>query len=215
CNPDDGCVPSKKPPRPGLRRNYVGGKPFPPNGTRTMARAESSPILQLIRRVTCDQRAQHLSDHDLLQRFGRQRDEAAFHALLLRHGPMVLDVCRGVLANEADAEDAFQATFLILASRAGAIRKGASVGSWLHGVAYRTALKARAQRAARQKHETGATARPVPEPDDLTWRDVQRVLHEELSGLAERYRGPLVACYLEGRTQDEAAAQLGLGKTTL
>jgi RNA polymerase sigma factor (sigma-70 family) len=180
-----------------------------------MAKAESSPSLQLIRRVACDQRAQHLSDPDLLQRFKGQRDEAAFHALLLRHGPMVLDVCRGVLANEADAEDAFQATFLILASRAGAIHKGASVGSWLHGVAYRTALKARSQRTTRQKHEAGAPAQPISEPDDLTWREVRRVLHEELTGLAERYRGPLVACYLEGKTQDEAAAQLGLGKTTL
>jgi RNA polymerase sigma factor (sigma-70 family) len=186
-----------------------------PDGIRKMARAESSPIFQLIRRVACDQRAQHLSDHDLLRRFVGQRDEAAFHALLLRHGPMVLEVCRGVLANEADAEDAFQATFLILASRAGAVRKGASVGSWLHGVAYRTALTARAQRATRPKHEAGATTRPVPEPDDPTWRDVRRVLHEEVAGLAERYRGPLVACYLEGRTQDEAAAHLGLGKTTL
>jgi DNA-directed RNA polymerase specialized sigma24 family protein len=123
----------------------------------------------LIRRVACDQRAQHLSDHDLLRHFEGQRDEAAFHALLLRHGPMVLEVCRGVLANEADAEDAFQAAFLILASKARAIRKGASVEAWLHGVAYRTALKARAQLAKRQKHETGAPARPISVPDDLTW----------------------------------------------
>src|SRR5262245_24473404 len=180
-----------------------------------MAKAVSSPILHLIRRVAVDQRGRQLSDHDLLQRFNGQRDEAAFHALLLRHGPMVLEVCHGVLGNEADAEDAFQATFLLLARKASSIRKTESLGSWLHGVAYRTALKARAQSATRRKHEACAPARPQAEPDDLTWREVRQVLHEELTGLAERYRAPLVACYLEGRTQDEAAAQLGVAKTTL
>src|SRR5262249_31418230 len=143
------------------------------------------------------------------------RDEAAFHALLLRHGPMVLEVCRGVLGSEADAEDAFQATFLILARKAASIRKGASVGSWLHGVAYRTALQARANSALRQKNEARAPARRIAEADELTWREVRQVLHEELTGLAERYRVPLVACYLEGKTQDEAATQLGLAKSTL
>src|SRR5262245_15421783 len=182
-----------------------------------MARVRSSPILQLIGRIALDQRVRQLSDHDLLQKFygHGDGDEAAFHALLLRHGPMVLEVCRGVLGSEADAEDAFQATFLILARKASSIRKTASVGSWLHGVAYRTALKARARSAARRKFESRAPVRPVSEPDDLTWREVRQVLHEELAGLAERYRAPLVACYLEGRTQDEAAAQLGVAKTTL
>jgi RNA polymerase sigma factor (sigma-70 family) len=180
-----------------------------------MAKAVSSPILQLIRRVALDQRGRQLSDHELLRRFAGHGDEAAFHALLVRHGTMVLEVCRGVLGNEADAEDAFQATFLILARKATSVRKTASVGSWLHGVAYRTALKARAQLATRRKNEARAPARQVSEPDDLTWREVRQVLHEELTGLAERYRVPLVACYLEGKTQDEAAAQLGLAKTTL
>ncbi len=180
-----------------------------------MAKAVSSPILQLIHRVIDDQRGRQLSDQDLLRRFKDQRDEAAFQILLRRHGPMVLDVCRGMLGNEADAEDAFQATFLILARKAASIRKTASLGSWLHGVAYRTALKARAQLATRQKNEARAPARQISEPDDLTWREVRQVLHEELTALAERYRVPLVACYLEGKTQDEAAAQLGLAKSTL
>src|SRR5262249_23889660 len=153
------------------------------------------------RRVTEDRRVLHLSDHDLLRRFRDHQDEAAFHTLLRRHGPMVLDVCRGVLANEADAEDAFQATFLILARQGASIRRAASVGSWLHGVAYRTALKARARLATRQKHESHAPARQVAEPDDLTWREVRQVMHEELAGLDERYRVPLVVCYLEGTTQ--------------
>src|SRR6516225_6249681 len=156
-----------------------------------MAKAVSSPILQLIRQVALDPRVRELSDHDLLERFNGQRDEAVFHALLLRHGPMVLEVCRGVLGNEADAEDAFQAAFLILARKAASIRKTTSVGSWLHGVAYRTALKARAQSAARQKTEARAPARSGSEPGDLTWREAQQVVHEELAGLAERYRVPL------------------------
>jgi cytochrome c peroxidase len=179
-----------------------------------MAKAVSSPILQLIRRFE-DERARQLPDHVLLKRFSEQRDEAAFGALLYRHGPMVLDVCRSVLSNEADAEDAFQATFLILARNAASIRKTASVGSWLHGVARRTALKARARAATREKNEARAPGRPAPDPDDLGWREVRQVLHEELAGLAGRYRDPLVSCYLEGKTQEEAAAQLGLAKSTL
>jgi cytochrome c peroxidase len=180
-----------------------------------MAKAVSSPILHLIRRVVEDERVRQLSDQVLLRQFSEQRDEAAFTTLLYRHGPMVLDVCRSVLRNEADAEDAFQATFLILARKAASVRKGASVGSWLHGVAHRTALKARAKSATREKNEARASGAPASDRDDLAWREVQQVLHEELTGLAERYRAPLVACYLEGKTQEEAAAQLGLAKSTL
>jgi cytochrome c peroxidase len=180
------------------------------------AKALSSPILQLIRRVVRDERVRQLSDHVLLQQFCEQRDEAAFTTLLYRHGPMVLAVCRSVLgSNEADAEDVFQATFLIFARKAASIRKAVSVGSWLHGVAHRTALKARAQSATREKNEARAPARPVSKPDDLAWREVQQLLHEELAGLAERYRDPLVACYLEGQTQAEAAAHLGVAVSTL
>src|SRR5262245_7258815 len=123
-----------------------------------MVQAVSSPILQLIRRAVDDRRVRELSDADLLQRFAQQHEEVAFQALLRRHGAMVLDVCRGVLGNEADAEDAFQATFLILARKAASIRKSASVGSWLHGVAYRTSLKARAQSRTRRKHDTRVPA---------------------------------------------------------
>ncbi|MCI0637920.1 MAG: sigma-70 family RNA polymerase sigma factor [Gemmataceae bacterium] len=180
-----------------------------------MVMAASNPILKLIRRTVGDQRFREQPDPELLLRFHTQQDKAAFHALLRRHGPMVLDVCCGVLGNEADAEDAFQATFLILARKAGSIRKTASLGSWLHGVAYRTALKARAQSAARQKHEARVPGRQGSEPDDLSWREVRQVLHDELSGLPERYRAPLVLCYLEGGTQEATAMQLGVAKSTL
>jgi RNA polymerase sigma factor (sigma-70 family) len=180
-----------------------------------MVEVVSSLILQLIRQAGEDPLVRDLPDRELLGRFQAQQDQAAFHALLCRHGPMVFDVCGGVLANEADAEDAFQAAFLILARKAGSIRKAASLGSWLHGVAYRTALKARAQSGARRKHEARVPIRQVSEPDDLSWREVRQVLHEELSQLPERYRAALVLCYLESATQEAAAADLGLAKSTL
>ena len=152
-----------------------------------------------------------LTDAELLRRFAAGRDEAAFELLVWRHGRMVLGLCRRVLRHDQDAEDAFQATFIILARKAASIRKTASVSSWLHGVAHRTALKAR----AREMNEARTPGRPASDPDDLAWQEVRQVLHEELSGLAERYRAPLVACYLEGKTQDEAAAQFGMAKSTL
>ncbi len=181
-----------------------------------MTKAAASPILHLIRRVVEDERVKVLPDQELLRRFSTERDEAAFAALLRRHGSMVLDICRNLLANEDDAEDAFQATFLVLAQRAWAIRKKSSVGSWLHGVAYRTALKAQAEFARRQKHEARAPGQPPAAPcHDLTWREVQQALHAELNRLSERYRAPLVLCYLEGKAQDEAALLLGVSRATV
>jgi RNA polymerase sigma factor (sigma-70 family) len=180
-----------------------------------MARLVASPIQELIRRLVEDGRVRELPDQELLQRFHAHQDQLSFHCLVRRHGAMVLDVCREVLGNEADAEDAFQATFLILARKAGSIRKAASVGSWLYGVAHRTALKARAESATRQKHEARVPKAHASEPDDLSWREVRQVLHEEVGRLPERYRAPLILCYLEGATQDSAAVQLNLAKSTL
>jgi RNA polymerase sigma factor (sigma-70 family) len=181
-----------------------------------MAKMASSPILQLIRRACHDPQGKDVPDPELLRRFLGGRDERALEALLRRHGPMVLDVCRGVLGNEADAEDAFQATWLILARKAGSIRRAASLASWLHGVAYRTALRARANAARRHKHEARAPQRGnTTDPDELTWREVRRAVHEELARLPARHRAALVLCYLQGKTQDEAALDLGLPKGTL
>jgi RNA polymerase sigma factor (sigma-70 family) len=181
-----------------------------------MARTASSPILQLIRRVYRDPRGEVSPDQELLRRFLGERDEAAFESLLRRHGAMVLDVCRGVLDNEADIEDAFQATFLILSRRAQSIRKAASLACWLHGVAYRTALRMRADSARRQRHEARAPQRStITDPDELSWHEIRRVVHEELERLPRRHRAALVLCYLQGLTQDEAAVQLRLPKGTL
>ncbi len=175
----------------------------------------ASPLLELIRRMVEDQQLKDLPDQELLHRFSTARDEAAFCALLGRHGSMVLDVCRKTLGSE-DAEDAFQVTFLILARKAGSIRKAASVASWLYGVAYRTALKAQAASARRKRQECRPPGQASETaPDDLTWRETQQIVQAELNRLSQRYRGPLVLCYLEGKTQDEAARLLGVSKAAL
>jgi len=155
------------------------------------------------------------SDRQLVEQFLARREEAAFEALLRRHGPMVYRVCWRVLQRVQDAEDAFQATFLVLAHKLGTVRKYDSLASWLHGVAHRTALKARAQSATRRCHEQQGTAPSSVSPDEVTWRELRTVLDEELARLPEKWRLPLILCYLEGRTQDEAAGQLGCSKNTL
>ena len=172
-------------------------------------------FLRHLRTVAARQAHAALSDRQLLERFLHERSEASFSALVARHGPMVLSVCRRVLQQAQDAEDAFQATFLVLARKAGSIRKQASLGSWLHGVAYRTAecLKAKAHRRA--AHERRVDPLPPGDGrDDITWRELRAVLDEELQRLPEQYRAPLVLCYLEARTQDEAARHLGWSKNT-
>src|SRR5207253_996090 len=129
---------------------------------------------------------------------------AAFAILMQRHGAMVFGVCRSVLHHAQDAEDAAQATFLVLARKASSIRQKGSLASWLHGVAYRLAMKARAARS--RIPQAPASDRPSPTPmDELIWRELRQVLHEEMGRLPERYRLPLILCYLEGQTQEEAA----------
>jgi RNA polymerase sigma factor (sigma-70 family) len=174
-----------------------------------MARADADTVLGHIRKLYPPVPAD-APDGLLLERYVGGRDEAALEALLRRHGPMVLGVCRRVLRQAQDAEEAFQATFLLLARQAHAIRQSGSVGPWLHGAAYRIALKARTQGARRRRREREAAAAPRPEaPSAAAWRELQAVLDEELGRLPARYRAPLVLCYLEGKTQEEAAAQLG------
>jgi RNA polymerase sigma factor (sigma-70 family) len=177
----------------------------------------ASPILRQLTRMVEDRQVKNLSDADLLNRYLLRRDSGAFHALVRRHGNMVLSVCRCVLGNEADVEDAFQATFLVLVRKARSIRKRGSLSSWLYGVAHRICLKARSTSAKRRKHESQVQQRaPSIEADSpFTWPEVQRLVHDELNQLAERHRAPLILCYLQGKTQDEAATELGLAKTVL
>jgi RNA polymerase sigma factor (sigma-70 family) len=158
-----------------------------------------------------------LTDAELLGRFADHaaRDAAAgpaFAALLDRHGPMVLRVCRSILKDEHDAQDAFQTTFLVLVRRADAVRRRESTGSWLHGVALRVAVQARANMARRRRHERRAGELAVAA--DRTGAEgaspeVAAILHEELSRLPERYREAIVLCYLEGHTCESAARRLG------
>ncbi len=157
-----------------------------------------------------------VGDAELLTRFIEERDDAAFAALLERHGPMVLGVCRRVLGQTQDAEDACQATFLVLLRRAGAVRRRASVASWLYGVASRTARKLRAARVRRDglvPNRAEAVGNAAEEA--LSWRELRGVLDEELGRLPEKYRAPLLLCYLEGLTRDEAAQRLGVGVNRL
>ena len=149
------------------------------------------------------------TDAQLLQRFASARDEAAFALLVERHGPLVLSVCRRVLGTVQDAEDAFQATFLVLARKAGVIREPGLLGNWLYGVASRIARKARAGVSKRQMHEKQVRLLPSLEaPASAEPNDLGPVLDEELSRLPEKYRAALVLCYLEGKTNEEAAQLL-------
>src|SRR5438876_5660531 len=129
-----------------------------------MGNAPMAAVLRHIRRVAAQPADAQSADRQLLERFAAGRDESAFAALVGRHGPMVLGVCRGILRDAHAAEDAFQATFLVLARKAGSIRKHESLGSWLYGVAYRLALRAKAAVARRQAHERQVEMMPVPDP---------------------------------------------------
>jgi RNA polymerase sigma factor (sigma-70 family) len=153
-----------------------------------------------------------LTDGELLERFARRREEAgepAFAALVDRHGRMVLRVCRGVLHDPNDVEDAFQATFLVLARKAGSLWVRDSIGPWLFGVACRIAARARADSVRRQKHERRAAQRTVTVARSRECDDLGPVLHEEIDRLPERFRAPLVLCYLAEMSQEQAARQLG------
>jgi RNA polymerase sigma factor (sigma-70 family) len=155
-------------------------------------------------------------DSQLLARFAYGRDDAAFSALVARHGPMVLGVCRRLLRREQDAEDAFQATFLVLARKAGSLGRPEAVANWLYGVAYRTALEARARAAKRQTRERELTEEPAVDPSNTdVGDDLRAVLDSEINRLPDKYRSALVLCHLEGRTNEEAARLLHCPKGTI
>jgi RNA polymerase sigma factor (sigma-70 family) len=181
-----------------------------------MADAQLGAALRQIQRLFSDGSSTGLSDTQLLNRFATRRDEAAFAAIVTRHGPMVLAVCRGVLHDPSDAEDAFQATFLILARKGASAWVEGQLGGWLHKVAYRIAVRARADGARRRVIERRvselAAARCC---DDETDDRMRPALHEELARLPAKIRLPIVLCYLEGRTHVQAAAELRCGEATI
>jgi RNA polymerase sigma factor (sigma-70 family) len=167
-----------------------------------------------LRQIRGRQTGQRPSDADLLARFVARRDETAFELLLWRHERMVHGVCRRLLQGEQDAEDACQATFLTLACKAGSIGQHEALGGWLYRVAYRIVLRARADAAKRCRREKEAgQRRAAPAPDEPTReaarQDLRLVVDEEVSRLPANYRTPVVLCYLEGTTNEEAASELG------
>jgi RNA polymerase sigma factor (sigma-70 family) len=178
-----------------------------------MADAALTSVVQYLRRTVAGPQEQ--TDGQLLERFLRQREEAAFTTLLQRHGPMVLGVCRRLLGHDA-AEDAFQATWLVLLRRAGSIRKREALGGWLYGVAYRTALKARAEAARRGLLERPLLEVPAaPAVSNLGAAELRAQLDAEVCRLARRYRAPVVLCYFQNKTYTEAAQILGIAAGTV
>jgi RNA polymerase sigma factor (sigma-70 family) len=181
-----------------------------------MSSAHVGAVLSYIRKLAADRNDLDLPDDQLLERFTAHRDEAAFAALLKRHGPMVLGVCQSILHNLHDAEDAFQAAFLVLARRAGSIHRREAVSAWLHRVAYHLAVDVQAGAARRRVLEKRAVAMPSADPLlDLSLRELHAVLHEELQRLPEESRAPLVLCCLEEKSLEEAGRLLGWSRWTV
>src|SRR5260370_1381741 len=185
-----------------------------------MEAGQLQAVLRHIRKLAGAQASGGVTDGQLLQRFVSERDEAAFELLVRRHERMVWGVCRRLLANSHDAEDAFQAAFVVLVRKASTVSKRESVGCWLHQVAYRVALRAGANRARIAGREQRAldpesAIDPHDLPTEVVWRELRQILDQELSRLPEKYRAPVVLCYLQGKSYEEAAQQLGCSKGTV
>jgi RNA polymerase sigma factor (sigma-70 family) len=180
-----------------------------------MAAGPLKKVVQHLRRAVTPREGDRRRDGELLEGFITRRDEDAFAALVRRHGPMVLGVCRRLLGHAQDAEDAFQATFLVLARKAATVVPRQAVGNWLYGVAYRTAQEARVMNARRRRREKQVADLPHPEVAPAEPKDWRPVLDGELSRLPDKYRLPIVLCDLEGRSRREVARQLNLPEGTL
>ncbi len=181
-----------------------------------MATSQMSKVIQHLRNTLLLRQGRDLTDGQLLESFVSCREPAALEALVRRHGPMVWGVCRRILRNHHDAEDAFQATFLVLVRKAASIVPREMVGNWLYGVAQQTALKARATTAKRRTRERPETeaSEPAMTERDLS-QDLQPLLDQELSLLPDKYRVVIVLCDLEGKTRQKVARQLGCPEGTV
>ncbi|HZY89417.1 MAG TPA: sigma-70 family RNA polymerase sigma factor, partial [Gemmataceae bacterium] len=180
-----------------------------------MATAQFGTLLRHLQLSAAGRCGPQWTDRELLDDFAARRSEAAFAALVSRHGAMVLRVCRRVLRHEQDAEDAFQAAFLVLARNTASIRRREAVASWLYGVAYRTAMKAKRSAARRRDHEARLRAVAPQSSPGPTWDEVQAVLDEEVQQLAPCFREAFVLCVLEGKSGAEAASELGCKEGTV
>ncbi len=188
----------------------------PPRKQDAMATSQMSEVIQHLRRTVLLRDGAGLTDGQLLEDYLSRRDEAALAALVRRHGPMVWGVCRRVLGNHHDAEDAFQASFLVLVRKAASIVPRQMVANWLYGVAHQTALNARAAAAKRKGRERQVTEMPEPAvADQHLWDDLQPLLDAELSRLPDKYRAVIILCDLEGKTRKEAARQIGVPEGTV
>jgi RNA polymerase sigma factor (sigma-70 family) len=173
-------------------------------------------VIHHLRRVVSREKTGELTDAQLLDDFVQRRDEAAFELLVWRHAALVLGTCRRLLHDRHEAEDAFQATFLVLIRKAASISNRDSLGSWLHKVAVRIAQRARTRAAKRSCQTLPGEDIPARESsEELLWRDLRPVLDEEVNRLPEKYRRPFVLCYLEGHTNEQAAEQLGCPRGTI
>lgn len=179
-----------------------------------MNRTVSGGLVRHIRRLVVGDESSTVTDCELIERYIKFHDEAAFAALVRRHGPLIWSVCRRALRRDQDAEDAFQATFLVLARKAPSIRWGTTIGPWLYVVAQRLSCKARSKSSA---HDIAVPVEPVaPDPfEAMTARELLAALDQEIAALPERYRSPLVLHWLERRTQEETARLLGTSLSTL
>ncbi|CAN5452828.1 hypothetical protein BH10PLA2_BH10PLA2_17100 [soil metagenome] len=175
-----------------------------------MPATQFAKVVRHIHHMAAGTRPPEQTDHDLLEAFSCRRDQHAFAALVTRHGAMVYRTCRRLLNHDQDAEDAFQAVFLILACNGRSIRKHEALAGWLHGVAYRTAMKAKRTAARRRNHEAAVPAKPVATAATQSWDDVQTVLDEEIQQLPKTYRSAFVLCVIEGKTGAQAARELGI-----
>jgi RNA polymerase sigma factor (sigma-70 family) len=182
-----------------------------------MASRQAGTVLRHLRRLVAAPAGPERTDRELLHAFCTANDQAAFATLVRRHGPLVWGLCRHGLGHEQDAEDAFQATFLVLARKAASIRKGEALVSFLYGVAHRTVMSAKRNAARRRAHEGRAhDTRQVANPAwEAAWREVQALLDEEIQRLPEKYRAPFLMCCLENHSREEAARLLGVAEGTV